>query len=152
MSVVLATSTAALPSKFDYLMQLHAENYRRITRMFGVHRLGEGEYRSDFGDGLALCMEVSARQPYTVDCHMTYASVDSDTGLLAPAADLRLYLDARLAEVLHCRPGPMWWQALRSVAAGGSVLGHRLRMATFLGRWLDFLGEEGHSLATLRKR
>lgn len=152
MSSVLARSATVLPARFDFLMELHAENYHRLARLFGAHRLDEGGYRSDYGDGMALWLDVSARQPYTVDCRMTYASTDRDSGLPAPSAELRLYLDAELAEVMHCRPGLMWWQALRSVSSGDAVMRHRLRMATFLGRWLDYLGDEGHSLATLRKR
>jgi hypothetical protein len=29
------------------------------------------------------------------------------------------------------------------------VIGHRLRMNTFLGKWLDYLAERGHGVATL---
>jgi len=30
------------------------------------------------------------------------------------------------------------------------VIGHRMRMNTFLGKWLQYLAEGGHGVATLR--
>ena len=30
------------------------------------------------------------------------------------------------------------------------IVGHRLRMNIFLGKWLDFLAQQGHGVATLR--
>ena len=32
----------------------------------------------------------------------------------------------------------------------GRLLDHRLRMNTFLGKWLHYLGEQGHGVATLQ--
>ncbi len=31
-----------------------------------------------------------------------------------------------------------------------AVLDHRMRMNTFLGKWLQYLAERGHGVATLR--
>ena len=31
------------------------------------------------------------------------------------------------------------------------ILDHRLRMNTFLGKWLQYLAEQGHGVATLRR-
>ena len=30
------------------------------------------------------------------------------------------------------------------------VIGHRMRMNTFLGKWLEYLADRGHGAATLR--
>ena len=34
--------------------------------------------------------------------------------------------------------------------APAELVGHRLRMNTFLGKWLQYLGERGHGIATLQ--
>ena len=31
------------------------------------------------------------------------------------------------------------------------LIGHRMRMNTFLGKWLEYLAERGHGVATLRR-
>jgi uncharacterized protein len=36
--------------------------------------------------------------------------------------------------------------------APGEALDHRLRMNTFLGKWLQYLAERGHGAASLRER
>ena len=32
-----------------------------------------------------------------------------------------------------------------------AVIDHRMRMNTFLGKWLQYLAEQGHGVATLRE-
>jgi uncharacterized protein YqiB (DUF1249 family) len=76
--------------------------------------------------------------------------LDASTGNLAPSAQLRCYLDAHVTEALHCQPGRDLWQVLGPLAPTRNVLQHRLRMNGFLNRWLEYLAEQGHSLATLQ--
>ena len=32
-----------------------------------------------------------------------------------------------------------------------ALISHRMRMNTFLGKWLEYLAERGHGVATLRR-
>jgi uncharacterized protein YqiB (DUF1249 family) len=146
-----ARSLAAmlLPDRFDWLMGMYAENHRRLARMFAPERLSAGEYVSSVDDGLDVRLVVQARHPYTVELGLSYALVDASTGNPTPSAQLRMYLDARLAEALHCEPGRDLWQVLGPFAPARNVMQHRLRMNTFLNRWLEYLAEQGHSLGTL---
>lgn len=138
-----------LPDRFDWLMGLYAENHQRLARLFAPERLPEGEYRSSVDDGLDVKLVVQARHPYTVELELSYAIVDASTGNPTPSAQLRMYLDARMAEALHCEPGRNLWQVLGPFAPTRNVMQHRLRMNTFLNRWLEYLAEQGHSLGTL---
>ncbi|MDN5924947.1 MAG: DUF1249 domain-containing protein [Xanthomonadales bacterium] len=149
MSSVLAQPVSALPNRFGYLMGLYAENHHRLARLFAPQRLPVGNYYSRVDDGLDVCMQVLERQPYTVDIDLSYLAVDGVTGLPAPSAQVRMYLDARVAEAMHCQPGRKLWQILGPLPPAHSVVQHRLRMATFLNRWLEYLAEQGHSLGTL---
>ncbi len=140
-----------LPDRFDWLMGMYAENHRRLARLFAPERLPAGEYVSSVDDGLDVRLVVQARHPYTVELGLSYAIVDASTGNPAPSAQLRMYLDARMAEALHCEPGRDLWQVLGPFAPARSVMQHRLRMNTFLNRWLEYLAEQGHSLGTLER-
>src|SRR5699024_7087341 len=95
---------------------------------------------------------VQERHPYTLDMVITYASTDHDTGDPSPSAQVRLYLDANVVEVQHCEPGKHLWQLLGPWPPAAVVSRHRLRMATFLNRWLVYLAEQGHTRGTLERQ
>lgn len=142
---------ALLPGRFAWLMGLYAENHQRLVRMFAPQRLEVGEYVSSVGDALDLRLCIQQRHRYTVEIGLSYALMDASTGHPAPSAQLRMYLDARTAEALHCEPGRELWQVLGPYAAARNVLQHRLRMNSFLNRWLEYLADQGHSIGTLER-
>lgn len=150
-AVALSRAEKLLPSRFAWLMGLYADNYHRMRRLFAVQRLDPGHYRSCVDDGLDVLLEVQQRHPYTLDLSLSYAHHDQDTGLPVPSAQLRLYLDADVAEVQHCQPGKRLWQVLGPWPSASVMSRHRMRMATFLNRWLIYLAEQGHSLGTLER-
>jgi uncharacterized protein YqiB (DUF1249 family) len=152
-SAALTHSLAAtfLPNRLEWLMGLYDENHRRLARLFAPERLGVGEYVSCVDDGLDVRLSVQERHPYTLELGLSYAVVDVTTGNPAPSAQLRSYLDAHLTEALHCEPGRDLWQVLGPLAPARNVMLHRLRMNGFLNRWLQYLAEQGHSLATLER-
>jgi uncharacterized protein len=149
MAMVADKRNAVLPGRFAYLMGLYAENYHRLTRLFAPQTLDLGGYRSSVDDGLDLYLEVVERHPYTMELHLTYGIADRDTGGPSPSAWLRVYRDAHVAEATHCHPGKRLWHALGPFPPAKSVFEHRMRMASFLNRWLEYLAEQGHSCGTL---
>jgi uncharacterized protein YqiB (DUF1249 family) len=150
MTLLAAERTdTALPGRFAYLMGLYAENYHRLSRLFAPQALKVGNYVSSVDDGLDLHLAIVERHPYTTELHLTYAMPDRETGGLSPAAWLRIYSDARVAEVTHCHPGKRLWHELGPFPPAKTVFQHRMRMATFLNRWLEYLAEQGHSRGTL---
>ncbi|MDQ6646760.1 MAG: DUF1249 domain-containing protein [Pseudomonadota bacterium] len=149
MSLVLDNRHSLLPGRFEFLMGLYAENYHRLTRLFAPQKLAAGRYVSKVDDGLDVQLHVQERHPYTLELELTYAFVDAQTGQRAPSAQLRMYTDAHVAEALHCHPGRHLWQVLGPFSPAHTVFQHRLRMNRFLSRWLEYLPEQGHSIATL---
>jgi uncharacterized protein YqiB (DUF1249 family) len=137
------------PNRFGYLMGLYGENYLRLQRMFQPERLGGSVFRSSVGDGLDVRLDVVERHPYTLELRLTYDLQDPVTGQPDPSAFLRLYRDARLAEATHCYVGRRWQDALGLSPSPRTVLAHRLQMNAFLNKWLEYLADQGHSLATL---
>jgi uncharacterized protein YqiB (DUF1249 family) len=152
MSMSLAMRPARIPrlSRFGWLMGLYSENHSRFARMFSPRHLAAGTYRSDAGDGLELQLDVIEQHAYTTQLRLTYAMRDPLTGEPDPSAYLRLYHDARQLEVTHCYVGRRWQDVIGMYPPAAEILDHRTRMNTFLGKWLEYLAERGHGVATLR--
>ena len=152
MIATLDSRSSLLPGRFGFLMGLYAENYHRLARLFAPQRLTPGRYVSDVDDGLNVHLHLQECHPYTLELELTYDFVDAHTGQRAPSAQLRMYTDAHVAEALHCHPGRHLWQVLGPFPPAHTVLQHRLRMNGFLSRWLEYLGEQGHSIGTLERQ
>jgi len=148
----LATRRVKLPglSRFGWLMALYAENHSRLLRLFEPGDLARGGYVSSIGDGLDLRLDVIERHAYTSELRLAYVALpDPVTGEPDPSAYLRLYRDARQVEATHCYVGRRWQDAIGMFPPPAELLGHRMRMNTFLGKWLQYLAERGHGVATL---
>jgi hypothetical protein len=149
MTSVKEKRESLLPGRFAYLMGLYAENYHRLTRLFAPQDLQPGSYISCVDDGLDVRMDIIERHPYTIELHLTYCMTDQETGSPSPSAWLRLYRDAHVAEATHCHPSKRLWQDLGPFPPAKTVFQQRMRMATFLNRWMEYLAEQGHSRGTL---
>lgn len=136
-------------SRFGWLMGLYAENHARLQRLFEPADLAVGAYLSSIGDGLDVRLDVLERHAYTSELRMSYGLVDPATGMADPSASLRLYRDARQVEATHCYAGRRWQDVIGMFPPPERILDHRLRMNTFLGKWLQYLAEQGHGVATL---
>ena len=88
---------------------------------------------------------------YTVELRLTYDLADPVTGEPDPSAYVRLYRDARQAETTHCYVGRRWQDTMGLYPPPAELISHRMRMNTFLGKWLQYLAENGHGVATLRQ-
>jgi uncharacterized protein YqiB (DUF1249 family) len=150
--VPVTDRTARIPklSRFGWLMGLYAENFDRLTRLFEPADLAPGRYVSAIGDGLDLRVDVIEQHAYTTELRLTYGLQDPVTGEPDPSAFLRLYRDARQVEATHCYVGRRWQDVIGMYPPPAEVIGHRMRMNTFLGKWLQYLAEGGHGVATLR--
>lgn len=147
----LVTRTPHIPklSRFGWLMALYAENHERFARLFAPATLAPGVYVSKVGDGLDLQLDVIEQHRYTTELRLTYAMQDPLTGQPDPSAYLRLYHDTCQVEATHCYIGRRWQDVMGLYPPPAELLGHRLRMNTFLGKWLEYLTERGHCGATL---
>lgn len=144
--VVSRPINAARINRFSWLMALYAENHQRLHRLFVPERFAEGRYVSSVGDGLDLRLDILAQHAYTTELRLSYAMLDPVTGEPDPSAYLRLYRDAKQVEATHCYVGRRWQDAIGMYPPAAEVLDHRLRMNTFLGKWLQYLAERGHGV------
>ena len=136
-------------SRLGWLMALYNENHGRLATMFAPAGLEPGCFVSSVGDGLDLRVEVLEQHRYTTELRLTYAMHDPVTAQPDPSAYLRQYHDAHQVEATHCYIGRRWQDVIGMYPPPAELVGHRLRMNTFLGKWLQYLSERGHGLATL---
>ena len=148
----VVSRSAQIPrlGRFGWLMGLYAENFLRLTPLFEPSDLAVGRYVSTAGTGPDLQLDVLEQHAYTTELRLTYTVRDPVTGEPDPSAFLRLYRDARQAEATHCYVGRRWQDVIGMYPPPAQVLDHRMRMNTFLGKWLQYLAESGHGVATLR--
>jgi uncharacterized protein len=138
---------APLPrvSRLTWLMGLYAENFDRIERLLDSRRLAPGTYRSVGHDGLALDVDVLSVHAYMSELRLSYAIIDPVSGQPDPSVYVRVYRDARMAEATHCYVGRQWQDVLGMYPSPKVLFGHRLRMNSFLNKWLDYLDVQGHA-------
>ncbi len=148
----ILSRVASIPrlSRFGWLMALYAENHAHLTRLFAPADLAPGRYVSSIGDGMDLFVDVIETHRYTVELRITYGVIDAVTGEPDPSAFVRLYRDAKQAEATHCYIGKRWQDTLGMFPPPARLIGHRVRMNTFLGKWLEYLAGLGHGVATLK--
>ena len=137
------------PGRFSWLMSLYADNYVRLAGLLDPHALQPGVQHSSVGDGLDLRIELLERHAYTDELLISYELRDPVTGQRDPSAHVRVYHDARLVEATHCYVGRRWQDTLGLHPPPSVLLDHRLRLNTFIGKWLDYLVLRGHSRFTL---
>ncbi len=118
---------------FAALMELYENNYiflRRLVPQLDGHRDAQV---SSVDRGPDLHLEVIERCPYTTNLLLTHCFAQHPDGESLPDLRVRIYHDARVAEVL---PEPT--QASMSLAA-------RWASNRFLNRWLRYCLGEGHA-------
>ncbi len=150
MAALLDTPRFVLPGRFAYLMGLYGENYHRLVRLFAPHTLVPGSYLSSVDDGLDVRLDLLKRHRYMLELTLSYCLLDVATGIPVPSAHLRMYQDAHVAEATHCQPSKHLWHVLGPFPVARDVFAHRMRMNSFLSRWLQYLAEQGHSYGTLQ--
>jgi uncharacterized protein len=139
-----AVSWRSKPGSFVSLMSLYESNYIRLGWLIPNLREVAGSSISNVDGDCPLHLRVEERCKYTTTLTLTYLFEDGDTQVADPDLQIRVYHDARLAEVQSCarwhRHGML--QAIRSDLA--RALGDRWLRTVMLNKWLDYCVERGH--------
>lgn len=137
-------------SRLGWLVSLQEENQQLLQRLFAPDQLQPGHYLSVVDDGLEVHLHVLANHRYTQELRLSYLLCDPVSGQPDPSAHIRTYRDAGLADATHCYVGRRWQDVIGLEAPARQIIGHRVRMNTFLGKWLVYLAGQGHGVDTLR--
>jgi uncharacterized protein len=136
-------------SRLSWLMGLYGENFLRAENLFNTSDLKAGRHQSLGHDGLILFLDVIEVHAYTLELKLSYNLLDEVSGQPDPSAFVRIYRDTQQAEVTHCYVGRQWQDVLGLRPTTKVMVGHRLRMNSFLNKWLDYLDIQGHGPHTL---
>lgn len=140
------TSWRARPVSFVSLMTLYESNYIRLRGLVGDVRGLAGTVVSSVPGDLDLHLEALEHSPYTTILRMTYLFDEPPATVADPDLEVRVYHDARLAEVSRCsrwvrHPGLAGLQARLP-----SALGERWLRNMLLNKWLDYCADRGHRI------
>src|ERR1044072_8535974 len=101
-----AVSWRARPGSFVSLMSLYESNYIRLAWLVPDLHTVEGSHVSRVAGDCALHLAVDERARYTTTFRLTYVFDDAGAPLADPDLQIRVYHDARLAEVQACARWP----------------------------------------------
>lgn len=129
------------------LMDLYESNYIRLRKLIPELSKIMGHRLSAVGVGLQLHLRVIERCKYTTTINLTYFFSKAGACTPAPDVKVRIYHDARLAEVISCGRR----RGLR--AAEYDRLRHQYPLLRkweinrFLQKWLGYVLHQGHSFS-----
>ena len=132
-------------------------NYARLTKLLANNRRDQtGEVQDEFRFMVARgaqqwlhLLRITERSPYTTTLELSRTAIDTSSNWLKmPRLTLRMYHDAKLAEVLawegHKRLRPRYEYPNQSMYQSDE----KYQLNCFLGEWLTLCLEHGHSLDT----
>ncbi|HIQ07368.1 MAG TPA: DUF1249 domain-containing protein [Thiotrichaceae bacterium] len=145
-----ASDFTPTPHSFARLMDMYESNYIRLRLLCGnIHNLPDHQI-SHIKGSVPLSITTTERTAHTTTIILTYLFTDSNITLRRPDLVVRIYHDARQAEVIsrHChisnqrlRP---WQQKV------DSVLLCRWRLNRFLYKWSRYLYRQGHQFKLIK--
>lgn len=121
--------------KSYWLAKLCEANYERLLRLIPcLDRLAHSAVARVDGKP-ALHVAMLEQSPYTLTLELSHSF--GFEPLLEPAVKVRVYLDARAAEVLSDRDRPHVREALKREAPAREVMDYKWSLNYFLSQWLD---------------
>ena len=131
------TGQIVRPRTFSGLMDLYEQNYIRLKKI--VPDLNIADEMISISDGhLDLYLSVTERCKFTTMFRMTYQLKQGDKVTYEPDMQIRIYHDARIAEVQNRLD-----RNHQRIFSGGS-LDHKWKMNRFLYKWLGYCIFQGH--------
>ena len=139
-----------LKPRLGRLHDVQEEIFRQLQLLIPEQVIHFDSFQSRVSGSPLLRMDILERHPYTQYLRLTYSFDNGEEPELAPDAHIRLYKDARMAELTSfdpdqgCRRTASPWYPHRQ-------LFQRIwRQNLVLDKWLGYLLQQGHSVATMR--
>jgi uncharacterized protein YqiB (DUF1249 family) len=140
------------PETLGGLISLYEGNFLKLSRLLGDPARRTGHHVSTAERDIDLHLTIEEGSRYTRMLRLTYMFAEPQGSVADPDLAIRLYLDARVAEVVgwasfHRHP------LLAELARGHArELNRRWASNMVLSKWLDFLLDNGHSYAVTDAR
>ncbi len=120
------------------LEKICESNYQKLLRLipnlYNIHTGAIGQYSNK----PPLHLKIIERTPYTLTLQLTHCFPDAPDELFEPAVKIRLYNDAKLAEVLRDHNRIDVFKAFTDVSQSKKIMDYKWSLNYFLGKWLDY--------------
>lgn len=119
------------------LEQVCEANYQKIFRLAPDLRELSGIHIRGAAAGAMLYITVLEQTPHTRTIELNHCFSGQTDESLVPSVKVRVYLDARMAEVIadHVRPGVD--KMFKNLGLGRDILNYKWRLNLFLHKWLE---------------
>lgn len=139
-----------LQPKLERLQHLQTEIYRQLQLLIPDEMAHYDSFQSRVHGSPLLRMDILERHPYTYFVRLTYEFEADDEKEIAPDAHIRIYNDARLAEVTAFDPDQGFTRSANPHFPHLQLFQRSWRQNQALDKWLSYLLHQGHSLASMR--
>ena len=139
-----------LRPKLNRLQDLQAEIYRQLQLLLPDQLAYFDSFQSQVSGSPLLRMDILERHPYTHFIRLTYQFKADEQREIAPDAHIRIYNDARLAEVTAFNPEQGFTRLAHPWYPQYQLFQRSWRQNQALDKWLSYLLHQGHSITSMQ--
>ena len=132
------------------LQDMQTEIFRQLQLLIPDDFALYDSFKSKVPGSPLLRLDVLERHPYTHFLRLTYQFKDQSKEEIAPDAHIRMYQDARLAEVTAFNPEQGFKRSAHPWYPQFPLMQKSWRQNLALEKWLDYLLHQGHSVITMQ--
>lgn len=132
------------------LQQVQEEIYRQLQLLIPDGVAQHDAFRSRVNGSPPLHLEVLERHPYTHFLRLTYVFDAPNDNRVAPDAHIRMYQDARMAEVTAFNPAQAFKRSAHPWYPNRPLMQRMWRENVTLDKWLGYLLQQGHRFDTMQ--
>ena len=129
---------------------MQEEIYRQLLLLIPDHVVHYDSFQSRVSGSPLLRMDILERHPYTHFLRLTYEFEENEQRELSPDAHIRMYQDARLAEVTSFNPEQGCKRLAHPWYPHYQLFQRTWRQNLALDKWLGYLLHQGHSVVTMQ--
>ncbi len=138
-----------LRPKLNRLQDLQAEIYRQLQLLLPDNVAYYNSLQSEVPGSPLLRLDILERHPYTHFIRLTYQFKKDEQREIAPDAHIRIYNDARLAEVTSFNPEQGFTRQAHPDYPQHQLFQRCWRQNRALDKWLSYILHQGHSITTM---
>ena len=132
------------------LQDVQEEIFRQLQLLIPGQVAFYDSFMSRVDGSPLLRMDILERHPYTQFIRLTYAFDGAEEPELAPDAHIRMYHDARMAEVTSFNPDQGCRRTASPYYPHRQLFQRNWRQNLALDKWLGYLLLQGHSVASMK--
>ena len=139
-----------LKPRLGRLHDVQAEIFQQLQLLIPEQEIHFDSFVSRVNGSPLLRMDILERHPYTQFLRLTYQFENGKEPELAPDAHIRMYKDARMAEVTSFNPDQGCRRTAHPWYPPHQLFQKNWRQNLVLNKWLGYLLQQGHGVDTMQ--